>query len=115
MASAMEFAIVTAGGHSAVRPYALRVEKPHAANDLRNRGRREPDHGSAPHAARNDCHVSQYETDASEPLWNGPKLRAPFVAQLLGQLLEGAETRSAQPGYGARSYRPRALLFDDTV
>lgn len=32
--------------------------------------------------------ASRYETDFDAPIWNGPRLRAAFVAQVLGQLLE---------------------------
>jgi hypothetical protein len=41
---------------------------------------------------------SRFETNGFDPLWHGPRLRAPFVAQVLGQMLAG-EAKGAPSGF----------------
>ncbi len=40
---------------------------------------------------------SRFGTNGFDPLWHGPRLRAPFVAQVLGQMLAG-EAKDAPSG-----------------
>ena len=106
MNATAKFAIVGSTGHTARFRAQSRVEKANASN--------------APHGERRDnaapaialspsqprlC-LSQIETAQYEPDWNGPRLTAPFVAQVLGQVLAqgGDETRSA-------AYRGEAKIF----
>ena len=54
--------------------------------------------------------LSRSGTGGTAPLWYGPRLRAPFVAQIIGQVLPQGETARKN------SYRegaiPVALVFD---
>lgn len=54
--------------------------------------------------------LSQCETVRCAPLWYGPRLRAPFVAQVLGQVL-GATGNAVGPGYREDGV-PTALIVD---
>jgi hypothetical protein len=112
MASANGFAIVTSGVSTALRAYAPRVEKTKPGNDLRNQARRPAGESVGRSAAAFRSGLSQYETPAREPLWNGPQLNAAFVAQLIGQIVPGAQPASAPLAYRQPQHAPRALVFD---
>jgi hypothetical protein len=56
--------------------------------------------------------VSQGETAAFDPFWDGPRLVPSFVTQLLGQVMpERRETVSVETAYGTAVPR-QALLVD---
>jgi hypothetical protein len=111
------FAIVSGNGQTARFRTQPRVEKTSASN--------------APYGERRDnsaqtitlspvppcAGLSQIETAAYEPDWNGPRLTAPFVAQVLGQALttESGETRSALSAYRGEAQVFSALLCDRRV
>lgn len=66
-------------------------------------------------AARALVPASRYETCLDAPMWNGPRLRAAFVAQVLGQLLQTPPDnvrRGALAAYGAPR-DPVASAIDD--
>jgi hypothetical protein len=117
MNATAKFAIVGNTGTSTRWRTQPRVEKANASN--------------APHSERRDNHVqtitlaptrpsarlSQIETASYEPDWNGPRLTAPFVAQVLGQVLtqDSDENRSALSAYRGEAKIFRALLCDRRV
>jgi hypothetical protein len=117
MNATAKFAIAGNTGYAARLRAQPRVEKANASN--------------APHGERGNNHVqiitltpastharlSQIETASYEPDWNGPRLMAPFVAQVLGQVSaqDGGETRSALSAYRGEAKIFRALLCDRRV
>jgi hypothetical protein len=60
-----------------------------------------------------EARLSRDETGSGEPLWNGPSLRATFVAQVLGQVMmdgrDGALARSAAAYAGQAPSQGRLL------
>jgi hypothetical protein len=62
-----------------------RIEKASNSNPLGRQGGEPPPRGSRRPASAG---ASRFETE-SAPLWDGPPLRAAFVAQALGQVLPG--------------------------
>jgi hypothetical protein len=117
MNATAKFAIVGGNGYPVRLPAQPRVEKANTSN--------------APHGERrdNDIHtitlspssprsrLSQIETARYEPDWNGPRLTAPFVAQVLGQVLsQNSESRrSAAAAYCGEAQIFRARLCDRRV
>jgi len=105
MTDAGGFAIVAAAGYSDPRLLRSRVEKPNSSNGLRQeqQARAENSGVSSPIPRRRQ--LSQIDTAAREPLWNGPPLNAAFAAQLIGQVL-GRDTRR-DAGMALAAYRDR--------
>jgi hypothetical protein len=70
---------------------APRVEKSadNAESNGEHRGNTQPRERRGPSADRRA--LSRPGTEASAPLWYGPRLRAPFVAQLIGQVLAAGD------------------------
>src|SRR5271154_4369394 len=105
MTGANGFAIVAAGGFSDPRLFRSRVEKPSSSNGLRQE-KRSGDEARIAGAAPLRCKkLSQIDTEAREPLWNGPSLNAAFAAQLIGQVLGRDGGRDA--GAALAAYRER--------
>ena len=108
MNTTAKFAIVASNGTGTRWRVHPRVEKANASN--------------APHGERRDndvqtvtlpplharASVSQIGTASYEPDWNGPRLTAPFVAQVLGQVLT-TDTNGASSALSA--YRGEAKVF----
>jgi hypothetical protein len=115
MAGANDMAIATVGGGYASLARGLRVEKAHITSDLRNETPRDGERRGAGRRAQDVANVSRSDTAQSEPLWNGPRLSAAFVAQVIGQLLE----ERPLPVHAAyrRSWPqpPRPRVFDDAA
>jgi hypothetical protein len=67
-------------------------------------------------AGRRRTDPSRFGTPASDPLWDGPRLRPTFVAQVLGQVLSHERT-SAMAGrsYGAAGGIAPGSLLDRGV
>ena len=64
---------------------------------------------------RRQPHLCRFETSDCAPLWNGPALRADFVAQVIGQVMTAeAELRPAARTYHRAQIAP-ALLFDTRI
>jgi hypothetical protein len=58
---------------------------------------------------------SRYETGSDGPFWNGPRLRAAFAAQVLGQVFEARpeeRRRAALTAYQAQNRAVRASVVD---
>ena len=72
----------------------------------------------APFADRRRAAATQFGTSGDAPLWNGPRLRPAFVAQVLGQVM--MDERAAALSLAPAAYRergtqipPGAIFFDD--
>jgi hypothetical protein len=78
-------------------------------------GRRSTDHAPAARAVQ-PC---RNETVSFAPLWNGPRLRPAFVAQVLGQVLMNPRERAsglARVAYDNGAPKiPAALLLDASI
>lgn len=95
-----------------------RVEKPPPGNALHGEQQDRERSSDERRAVPGDRRVSQIGTASRTPLWNGPRFTAPFVAQVLGQIMpEGTSAApSALAAYSQRTARPTtALLFDADV
>jgi hypothetical protein len=96
MSSLTNVSTVSQAALSGVARSLAPIEKPSAGNGLHN--------GAAAHDERHDAsaqralpqRVSHSETEDA-PRWYGPRLTAPFVAQVLGQVLP----RSSADAYAA--------------
>jgi len=117
MSGLTTFPNVTGAALSGSGRSLARVEKPSRSNDLHNDmddGRGPRDHaGEQPPPRR----LSQSGTDGAPP-WHGPRLSAPFAAQILGQVLpnSGPDAASARAAYRkARVYLPAGFCLDDEV
>src|ERR1700744_1318105 len=96
-----KFAIVGSTGTSARLRTQPRVEKANASNAPHGERRSNDVPAVALSPLRSHARLSQIETARYEPDWNGPRLTAPFVAQVLGQVLaqDGDAKRSALSAY----------------
>jgi hypothetical protein len=94
MAIAQTLPVASAESSSAARLRKLEVKKASASKGFDRQwedpGWRRTRKQSETSAER----LSQSGTEWIEPLWSGPRLRAPFVAQLLGQLLPSSKCDS---------------------
>jgi hypothetical protein len=117
MNGAGNFAIVASAGGCLSSARRARVEK--ASFSLgtgADRNRHDPADShtfrSVPRRA-----LPQYDTTDAAPLWNGPRLRAPFVAQVIGQVTgsPAPDARSALTAYAGARLKARHLLFDRSV
>lgn len=108
-----KFAIVGSSGHSARFRAHARVEKSSASNAPHGERRDNDVHTAAPPPSRRQARLSQSETASYDPDWNGPRLTAPFVAQVLGQvLIQDGSRRSALTAYRCDAQIFSALLCD---
>jgi hypothetical protein len=114
MTTSNSIAIVASGRVSAAGALRLRVEK--ASESRKNSfNRRKTDQGDARgqqyKRRRGD---SQSGTTHDEPFWNGPRLRAPFAAQVIGQVTgdDAPDARSALASYAP--VKAWHFLFDDS-
>jgi hypothetical protein len=109
------FAIVAGSGVTAVAPAELRVEKPNKTNDSANGRRREDERDPRSGLRDRRRSLSRNETTQNAPFWNGPRLRAPFVAQIIGQMTGGnaPDAQSALACY-AQIEQP-ARRFDRSI
>ena len=114
MTTSSSTAIVASGRVSAAGAVRLRVEK--ASESQGNSfDRRKTDQGDVRgrlyKRRRGD---SQCGTTHDEPLWNGPRLRAPFAAQVIGQVTgdDSPDARSALASYAP--VKAWHFLFDDS-
>ena len=72
----------------------------------------------APFADRRRAAATQFGTSGDAPLWNGPRLRPAFVAQVLGQVMMDARATAlslAPAAYRERGAQipPGALFLGD--
>jgi len=87
MTDACTFAIVAATGIARSRAVVPRIEKPCGDKELHERVDLQPPGDSTNDARREPRRPSHSGTTSNAPLWNGPRLQAAFVAQVLGQVL----------------------------
>jgi hypothetical protein len=116
MNATAKFAIVSGNGASTHWRTQPRVEKASASNTPHGERRDNDVQTITLTPSRPRARLSQIET-SYEPDWNGPRLTAPFVAQVLGQVLaqEGDTRRSALSAYRGEAKVFRALLCDRRV
>lgn len=96
-----------------MRALPPRVEKSRFSNKMHGERRDDERFARANDAQLRNANLSRFETIESAPLWHGPRLRAAFVAQILGQALENeVAPRSAKAGYEVRTQRLHNLLLD---
>ncbi|MBI3675632.1 MAG: hypothetical protein HY243_03350 [Proteobacteria bacterium] len=107
------FAITASAGFSSLRTLAPRVEKSRFSNALHGERRDEERSTYAGEERLRGAKLSRSETFDAAPLWHGPRLRAAFVAQILGQALPSVLSR---PGsYEPRPQRLCNLALDETA
>jgi hypothetical protein len=109
------FAIVRSVGVSASGAMRSCVEKANKTNDFRHDRRRDdqPDKRRGLKDRRRSS--SQNDTRQDVPFWNGPRLRATFVAQVIGQMAgeNAPDTQSALASY--THVEAWNLFFDRSV
>ena len=99
----------------APRERVTRVEKLNSSNAMRRKPGTPESDSPRSYGPRAQAHASRFDTDESASLWNGPRLRAAFVAQVLGQVFAGAESQTMQPAPYRRAKIPTGLLHDEMV
>jgi hypothetical protein len=109
------FAIVASAGVSAVNAPTLRVEKPSKTQGSSHNRQRDDAKDSRALVHDRRCQSSQNGTRDDASFWNGPRLRAPFVAQVIGQVIgeNAPDSRSALASY--TQIKPFNLFFDRSV
>ena len=114
MSGECEFRIGRCGYAPALSYAPRRVEKAKVSSQL-HREHRAPHDAQQPHILPpNKIALPRFETDAFEPLWNGPILQAAFVAQVLAQGMEtqAADVSSALALYRGYSHASFSFAFD---
>jgi hypothetical protein len=115
MNATAKFAIVGSSGYTARFRAQPRVEKANASNAAHGERRDNAAPAIVLSPSQPRIRLSQIETAKHAPDWNGPRLTAPFVAQVLGQVL--AQDGDAKPSTAYRGDTKffRALLCDRRV
>ena len=92
----------------------VRIEKASSGSGLHNRFTAEEQRRESAAARTPQQTLSRTETEAA-PRWHGTRLSAPFVAQLLGQVLppSGPDALSARAAYGHADGLPTAGKYLD--
>jgi hypothetical protein len=108
-------AITASTGVSAIGRAYLRVEKPSETQGSAHNRRRGDSKDARARLHDRRRSPSQNDTMADASFWNGPRLRAPFVAQVIGQVTgeNAPDPRSALASYA--QIEPSHLFFDRTV
>lgn len=91
------FAIVANASAHSLRAAHARVEKASASNTLHNEARAEDFTSPGSQLACTRHASSQNDTDMRAPVWHGPRLRAAFVAQVLGQMMHDEKKTALSP------------------
>jgi hypothetical protein len=109
-----KFPVVGSSGHTARFRAQPRVEKANASNAPHGERRDNDVRTIARSPSQPRARLSQIETARYEPDWNGSRLLAPFVAQVLGQVLtpDNEDRRSALSAYRGDAQVFCALLYD---
>lgn len=105
-------AISTGSAVSAGGMRAGRVEKCAESRDSNGEYREGPEPRDRRMANTDRRAVSHDGTGRAAPLWHGPRLRAPFVAQVIGQVLVHADAAPTAAVYGA-GRAPVATVVDN--
>jgi hypothetical protein len=108
------YAIVPSAGVSAFGLPRAHVEKPNKTSDSKHGRRRDDakDPRVGPHDRRRDSSRNGTRDDA--PFWNGPRLRSPFVAQVIGQVT-GENAPAARSVLAYTQIEPLRFFFDRSV
>jgi hypothetical protein len=118
MTDACIFPIVAANGIARSRAVVSSIEKPCGDKGLQESVTAETPRETA-HNVRNDRRRASHSgTKSNAPLWNGPRLQAAFVAQVLGQVLapQIADPRLALAAYQRDDVRRlQSRLLDSEV
>jgi len=118
MTDACTLPIVAASGIARSRVVVGRIEKPRCDKGLRDNVTAQTPEESAERARGDRRRPSHSGTESNAPLWNGPRLQAAFVAQVLGQVLT---PRTNDPRLALAAYqrddvrRPQSRLLDREV
>jgi hypothetical protein len=89
------------GTPNAVKSRAARVEKCPDCGGLQGESPDNPEPRDRRASTSDRRVLSRTGTAQTAPLWYGPRLRAPFVAQFIGQILSNEETACvSRPVYG---------------
>lgn len=109
MIGAANLPVVTAAASEAYRAQHARIGKSCAGNGLHN----EDDFAQSPKGDRRAAlprrTLCQNDTQAA-PAWHGPRWSAPFIAQVLGQILsqDAPDLAAARTAYGDARMRQGA-------
>ena len=117
MMSSSEVAIVSAARAAVARAEGRRVEKPAKSLSCGADPRKGDDSQRQSRSGYDRRRSSRRGTDRDVPFWDGPRLRAPFVTQVIAQVIgdTAPDTLSAMSAY-AHPWRGRAnLLLDDNI
>ena len=113
MTGAANFPVISGAAWPGSRDVVAPVQNISHSNGLHNdAGNRDRyGDGSAPRFARKES--SRFGTYSASP-WNGPRLTAPFVAQVLGQVLipKTPDTDSARAAYAGKPLFAEGVLVD---
>jgi len=111
MNGAADFSLVSRVAQPTSRGIVARIEKISSCNGLQNGPATQggPRQERQPRTSQNS--VSQFETPAGSH-WHGPRLSAPFVAQVLGQVLppDAPNAASAHAAYAGNGFAHRGAL-----
>lgn len=109
--------VVSQAALSGVARSLARIEKSSAGSGLHDDAAAHEQRASNAAQRAPSQRLSRSETEDA-PRWYGPRLAAPFVAQILGQVLPGSgpDALSASAAYGHAPARlPAGLCFDSEV
>jgi hypothetical protein len=118
MTDACILPIVAATGTARLRMVVGRIENPCSDKELRENVTAGPQHQGASDAGHERRRASHSGTTSNAPLWNGPRLQAAFVAQVLGQVLSppSSNPQSALAAYQRNDVRVlQSRLLDSEV
>jgi hypothetical protein len=99
---------------AALRDGRARVEKLNNSSPIKRKAATANSETTACANSRTRARTSQSGTHFEAPLWNGPRLRPAFVAQVLGQAFATAAS-PAQRAFYPEENIPIGLLLDTTV
>jgi hypothetical protein len=115
MSGMTSFPLIAGAAIPGPRLPLARVEKASASSGLHNGQGPEEEHRQAETREGSRPALSRSGTEAA-PCWNGPRWSAPFVAQILGQVLAqpAPDAASARAAY-RRAKRLQGQNFDQNV
>jgi hypothetical protein len=118
MTDACTFPVVAASGIARSHAVVTAVEKACCDKGLRENVVTQPPRENANDTGRERRRASHSGTTSNAPLWNGPRLQAAFVAQVLGQVLapQTGDRQSALAAYQRDDVRRlQSRLLDSEV
>jgi len=109
MTSSGPFSASPASALFYARKPSARVEKSVGCGQLNGESGYEPPPSHHSYASAERRKLSHAETKETAPLWYGPRLRAPFVAQFIGQVLGTSHTMPEKTYAPAPDMRGRVI------